>query len=119
MRRPSRPARATAVMALECAAMLPPSFLEYAVRMGASAVVVAGCKEGDCEFRLGDQRVRERILGLREPRLRASAPRERIAVVWSGRDAHLVRETLGNLRERVSALKGAEANTDWKEIEHE
>ncbi len=109
----------TAVMALECAAMLPPSFLEYAVRLGAAAVVVAGCKEGDCEFRLGDQWVRERILGLREPRLRAAAPRERIAVVWSGRDTHRVRATLKDVRERVSALKGAEANTVWKEIEHE
>jgi coenzyme F420-reducing hydrogenase delta subunit/ferredoxin len=92
---------ATAVLPLECAAMLPPSFVEYAVRLGADGVVIAGCREGDCEFRLGDRWVQERFTGAREPRLRAAAPRERIAVVWAGSDRESVSQTLATLRARL------------------
>ena len=92
----------TAVMTLECAAMLPLSFIEYTIHLGATGVIIAGCREGDCEFRMGDQWVRERILGTREPRLRASAARECIEVLWSGRDMLDVKANLVNLRNRLS-----------------
>ncbi|MBE2263240.1 MAG: cytochrome b N-terminal domain-containing protein [Burkholderiaceae bacterium] len=74
----------TAVIAVECAAMVPPSFLEYATRHGAAGVMLTGCRETDCEYRLGDRWVRQRLAGEREPRLRAAAPRERLAVLWCG-----------------------------------
>ena len=72
------------VLALEllCIGQLPPSFIEYAIRGGASGVVVTGCREGDCAFRLGQRWTEERLLGLREPRLRAGVPREALRVVW-------------------------------------
>jgi quinol-cytochrome oxidoreductase complex cytochrome b subunit/ferredoxin/coenzyme F420-reducing hydrogenase delta subunit len=89
---------ATAVLPLECAGMLPPSFVEYATRMGASGTVIAGCREGDCEYRLGDRWVAERFAGAREPRLRAAAPRERIAVAWAGREISQVRSAIAALR---------------------
>ena len=92
---------ATAVMPMECAAMVPPSFIEYALRLGAGGVVIAGCRAADCEFRLGDRWVEERFSGAREPRLRATAPRERISVVWSGHDSERVRNTLSSLRAKV------------------
>ena len=92
----------TAVMPLECAAMLPPSFTEYAVRLGADGVVITGCRESDCEFRLGDRWLQERFSGDREPRLRAAAPRERMAVVWAGTDSHRVEATLSSLRQRLA-----------------
>ena len=91
----------TVVIELECAAMLPPSFLEYTLRMGAAGAVVAGCREGDCEFRLGDRWVKERLLGLREPHLRVSVPRERIALCWAGRDAQVVAAAVTQLREQT------------------
>jgi len=94
----------TVVIELECAAMLPPSFLEYTLRMGAAGAVVAGCREGDCEFRLGNRWVHERLLGLREPHLRESVPRERIALTWSGRDVLSVAVALAQLREHTSAM---------------
>ncbi len=92
---------ATAAMPIECAAMLPPSFIDYAFRLGADGVVIAGCCEADCEFRLGDRWLTERFNNLREPRLRAAAPRERIAVVWSGSDLERVRSTLARLRDSL------------------
>lgn len=93
----------TAVLTLECAAMLPTTFVEYALRQGACGVVIAGCREGDCEFRLGDRWLQERLLGRREPRLRASVRREQIEVVWSGRDMLDVGAALASVRQRALA----------------
>ena len=93
----------TAVLTLECAGMLPPSFVEYATRMGADGVVITGCRASDCEFRLGDRWVQERLSGVREPRLRAAAPRERIAVVWAGSQRQLLMEAIEGLRARLKS----------------
>lgn len=93
----------TAVLPLQCAGMLPPSFIEYALRLGADGVVIAGCREADCEFRLGDRWVEERLSGAREPRLRAAAPRERIALVWVGNQLENLRQAIGDLRKRLKS----------------
>lgn len=103
----------TAVLPLECAGMLPPSFIEYALRLGAEGVVIAGCRESDCEFRLGDRWVQDRLTGAREPRLRASAPRERVAVVWAGNQQSPVLQTIARLR---SDLQAQPAATDSQTI---
>jgi len=71
----------TAAMSLICAGMLPPSFVEYALRSGADGVVVAGCRDGGCEFRLGMEWTRERLTRNREPELRALVPLERVEIV--------------------------------------
>ena len=89
---------ATAGIELECAGMLPPSFIDYAFRVGAQGVVIAGCRESDCEFRLGDRWVQERFTGARAPRLRAAMSRDRIAVVWSGHDHERIRLAIASLR---------------------
>ncbi|MBL8520136.1 MAG: cytochrome b N-terminal domain-containing protein, partial [Betaproteobacteria bacterium] len=69
-------------IALECAGMLPPSFIDYALRQGFAGVVVAGCGECDCAYRLGDRWTVERLNGEREPHLRRIVPRERVTVLW-------------------------------------
>ena len=66
---------------LPCAANLPPSFVEYALREGASEVLVAACREGECEFRLGQRWTDERLRGAREPHLRPGVP-PRWRTVW-------------------------------------
>jgi coenzyme F420-reducing hydrogenase delta subunit len=77
-------------LSLPCVANLPPSFVEYALRQGASEVVVAGCREGGCEFRLGPQWMAQRLHGAREPHLRPSVP-ARWRTVWAdaGEEARL------------------------------
>jgi hypothetical protein len=40
----------TLVLPLICAGQLPPSFVEYALRDGASGVVVATCRDGGCDL---------------------------------------------------------------------
>ncbi len=69
-------------LSLMCIGMLPPSFVEYALRDGAAAVLVSGCREGGCEFRLGQRWTEARLAGTREPHLRASVPRESVATAW-------------------------------------
>ena len=70
---------------LRCLAMLPPSFIEYALRKGAQRVRVAGCREGECAWRLGDEIAAERIAALREPRLRPTVHSERLKDGYSFR----------------------------------
>jgi len=68
-------------MSLLCTGLLPPSFIEYALRGGADAVMVASCRAGGCEFRLGPRWADERLSGAREPHLRGAVPRERVVRV--------------------------------------
>ncbi|MEX0637979.1 MAG: cytochrome b N-terminal domain-containing protein [Burkholderiales bacterium] len=55
---------------LRCLAMLPPSFVEYALRHGARRVRAIGCRDGECAWRIGLELSAERFAGSREPHLR-------------------------------------------------
>lgn len=81
----------TAAISLLCTGMLPPAFVEFALREGASGVMVTGCRGSSCDFRLGGHWTEERLAGEREPHLRMNAPRERLRVVWAdqGEEAEL------------------------------
>ena len=73
------------VVTIPCLAMLPPSFIDYVLsRDLADRVVLAGCSEGDCYFRLGARWTKQRIAGARDPYLRKRVPRDRLTVVWGG-----------------------------------
>jgi coenzyme F420-reducing hydrogenase delta subunit len=97
--------------------MLPPSFVDYALRDGADGVLVTGCATGDCEYRFGTQWTAERIAGAREPHLRASVPKERLRVHWAaaedladlGRELSRFRVSLENApaRPQVAAARKA------------
>jgi len=101
-----------APFSLMCTGMLPPSFVEYALRDGATAVLVSGCRENGCEFRLGQRWSAARLAGTREPHLRGSVPRDRWATVWGDAgDESTLRQAIDRLRTRVrGAAALAEAN---------
>jgi len=101
-----------APFSLMCTGMLPPSFVEYALRDGASAVLVSGCRENGCEFRLGQRWSAARLAGTREPHLRGSVPRDRWATVWGDAgDESTLRQAIDRLRTRVGGAAAlAEAN---------
>jgi quinol-cytochrome oxidoreductase complex cytochrome b subunit/coenzyme F420-reducing hydrogenase delta subunit len=87
---------------LVCTGMLPPAFVEYALRGGVSAVVVTGCRDGDCAFRFGQRWSEERLRGAREPHLRAGVLREQLRVVWPSRgDPLAVAHALDELRRQA------------------
>lgn len=71
------------VIELPCVSMLPPSFIDFVLSRGlADGVMLAGCADGDCYYRLGDDWMRQRIAGERDPYLRKRVDRERLAVSW-------------------------------------
>ncbi len=90
---------------LLCAGQLPPSFVEYALRDGAAGVLVAPCRDCGCEFRLGERWTTDRLLGRREPRLRAGVGEGRLALAPCGRgEENRLADTLAELRQRVEAM---------------
>ncbi|MBI4757030.1 MAG: hydrogenase iron-sulfur subunit [Betaproteobacteria bacterium] len=92
----------TAVMSLMCTGMLPPAFVEYALRGGADGVLVTGCRTGGCEFRLGDQWTAERLTRRREPHLRANVPAQRLHfVAASVSDGEALATALEEFRTRI------------------
>lgn len=95
----------TAALSLLCAAQVPPSFVDYALRSGADGVLVTGCREGDCAWRLGQAWVEERFSGARAPKLRSVVPRDRVRVAWTGRrEAATLAATLSAFRAELAAL---------------
>jgi len=96
--------RDVVAFSLICTGMLPPSFVEYALRDGAAGVLVSGCAEGGCEFRLGQRWAAERLRGQREPHLRATVPADRLAVAWAdAADPAALDRALDALRLRLQA----------------
>lgn len=86
-----------ATIKLPCVGMLPPSFLDFIISRGhADGVMLVGCREGDCHFRLGEPWTQARIAARRDPYLRARVPRERLATAFVG---------LAGTRAALSALK--------------
>ncbi|MDH4072879.1 MAG: hydrogenase iron-sulfur subunit [Gammaproteobacteria bacterium] len=69
----------TRVVTMPCVAMLPPSFIDFALsRNLADGVAIAGCADGDCYYRLGDDWMRQRIDRERDPFLRDRVDRARL-----------------------------------------
>lgn len=103
-----------AVLSLPCIAMLPPSFIEYALHEHrVDGVLVTGCREGDCYHRLGVLWMERRLTAEREPRLRGRAERERIVQFWASSadfrelalELELFRSSLAGLTEREGVPK--------------
>ncbi len=92
----------TAVISLMCTGILPPSFVEYALRGGADGVLLTGCRSGGCDFRLGDRWTVERMTGEREPRLRSKVPLARLQLVSASRnDGKVLAAALQEFRTRI------------------
>jgi ferredoxin len=73
------------VVTMPCIAMLPPSFIDFVLsRKLADGVFLTGCREGDCNFRLGIKWTEARIVGERDPQLRKRVNQERLGRYWAG-----------------------------------
>lgn len=74
---------AAKVITMPCVAMLPPAFIDFALsRNLADGVMLAGCADGDCYHRLGDEWMQQRVAGERDPYLRKRVDRERLELCW-------------------------------------
>ena len=84
------------VIELPCVGMLPPSFVDFALARGcATGVMIAGCAEGDCQHRLGNDWTAERMARRRDPFLRQRVDTRRLLLSWLPR---------GSTRRRQRAL---------------
>ena len=93
-----------AVVTQPCTAGIPPSFVDYALSRGlADGVVVAGCAEGDCEYRFGPDWTDQRFARRRDPYLRTRVPRDRLAVVWTA-DGKALRRAVADLKARLADM---------------
>ncbi|MBT8099123.1 MAG: hydrogenase iron-sulfur subunit [Gammaproteobacteria bacterium] len=73
---------------MPCVGMLPPSFIDFTLsRKLADGVMLAGCAESDCYYRLGDEWTSHRVAGTRDPYLRKRVPLERLRLSWLAGDA--------------------------------
>ena len=95
-----------AALSLPCIGMLPPAFVDYALRNAhAEGVLIAGCREGDCQYRLGIRWTEQRLARERAPHLRQRVPLQRIETCWAGaQDGELARTALSTLRARITQL---------------
>ncbi|MFZ2236034.1 MAG: cytochrome b N-terminal domain-containing protein [Dokdonella sp.] len=88
---------------LLCTGLLPPSFVEYALRAGAAGVIISGCAEGACEFRLGNTWTAQRLRGEREPHLRRNVSSKDYRVVFAGeRDRAMLTDAINDLRSNAA-----------------
>ncbi len=71
------------VIELPCVGMLPPSFVDFALaRRYACGVMIAGCAEGDCQHRLGNEWTIARMARERDPYLRERVDGRRLLLSW-------------------------------------
>ena len=99
-----------AVLSLPCIAMLPSSFIEYALsEHQVDGVFITGCREDDCYHRLGVLWTGKRLTAEREPRLRSRADRERIRQFWAASaDLKELESELESFRTGLPGLSGSE-----------
>lgn len=74
-----------AAISMPCTALVPPAFVDYVLRKGlAEGVMISGCCEGDCHYRLGNTWMDQRFSMERMPVLRERVPREQVRLRWLG-----------------------------------
>ncbi len=96
---------------LICSGMLPPTLVEYALKLGADGVMVIGCRQNDCFYRFGNSWTRLRFAGERKPSLRARAERERIRIHGAAEpDLRSVEADLAEFRQHLLELNRAAAS---------
>jgi F420-non-reducing hydrogenase iron-sulfur subunit len=70
------------VIQVPCSGQIQPLMIEGALKDGADGVITTGCRIGDCHYREGNKFLRDRLLGERQPKLRAAVDRKRIQAYW-------------------------------------
>lgn len=101
-----------ATVKLACTGMLPPAFIEYALKKGADGVLISGCRSGDCYYRFGNRWMEKRIHAERVPHLHLRVPRERVAIGGSAyTDKAKFLEELAAFRQRLLSKKTSVATT--------
>jgi F420-non-reducing hydrogenase iron-sulfur subunit len=70
------------VITVPCSGMIQPIMIETALKKGASGVIATGCRMGDCHYREGNKFLRDRLLGIRMPKLKPNVDKQRVQAYW-------------------------------------
>ena len=98
-------------ISMPCTALVPPAFVDYVLRKGlAEGVMISGCCEGDCNYRLGNTWMEQRFSTERMPVLRHRVPRERVRTRWLGAQG------TGKLKQEVATFQSELASLDLIDI---
>ncbi|MDM8560157.1 hydrogenase iron-sulfur subunit [Candidatus Parabeggiatoa sp. HSG14] len=101
-----------ATIRLPCTGMLPPGFIDYALKNGADGVFVSGCRSGDCYYRLGNSWMEKRIRGERVPLLRKNVDRQRVDVFGAAEiDKDQLLREIANFRQRLLNNKSSDSSS--------
>ena len=94
------------VIELPCVGMLPPSFVDFALARGyAEGVMIAGCAEGDCQHRLGNEWTSARMARKRDPMLRQRVDTRRLLLSWLPRGSmRRRRRAFDDFRSRLAEI---------------
>jgi len=96
-----------ATITLPCIGMLSPAFIEYALRQGAAGLLISGCRQGDCYYRLGDRWLRERLSRQRVPFLHRTVDTSRIVCTWlAATDSAIMDQEIAQFRRYLQQLSG-------------
>ena len=70
------------VLQVPCSGQIQPVMIETALKQGADGVITTGCRIGDCYYREGNKFLMARLVGERQPKLRATVDRKRLQAYW-------------------------------------
>jgi len=107
-----------ACISMPCTALVPPAFIDYVLRKDlADGVLVTGCCEGDCHYRLGNTWMDQRFSGDRMPVLRTRVPRERVRTRWLGTQGrHELEQEIADFQQQLRNPTAGESAT--VEVKH-
>ena len=98
------------VVSVRCMAHLQPSFLDFVLsRDHAEGILLLGCEDGNCNYRLGAEWTEARIGRERDPRLRKRTDTARIAMGWCSPWSD-IKDPAGKLAAFRDALAGSDAD---------
>lgn len=101
---------------LPCVGQLPPSFVDYIFRNKlADGVMVTGCCEEDCFYRLGNTWLEQRFSAQRFPHLRTTGAKRNIAVIWAGEQGN--KQLSAKLDAYVKTLEASEHEDDVRFVQ--
>jgi coenzyme F420-reducing hydrogenase delta subunit len=70
------------IIPVPCSGMIQPIMIETALKKGASGIIATGCRMGDCHYREGNKFLRDRLLGIRMPKLKPTVDKRRVQAFW-------------------------------------
>lgn len=91
------------VIGVNCMGQLPPSYIDFTLSRGhADGVLLLGCQDGDCSYRLGAAWTEQRVGRQRDPMMRRRVDPARVALGWQSPWAEIASAV-----KKVAAFRGS------------